>query len=147
MDELSNVLHNSSLDKIGGEGTTSTLAGIVEAVAVASILFEIIKRVEKLSESVEDLGKRARFKPRSTTKVAPPPVPADSEKEKEKKKNQNEHQNEKSSHLLHRGTVKPINDGDHVIIPVCPTVTCQQESAPEIDETSPNKPVLSVAVN
>lgn len=78
---------------------TNDLLEVVPGATVASILIEIVKCVEKISESVHELSNLAHFKDIEAT-VSP----------------------EKSQQLLHRGSVNPVNlDGDddeHVIITI-----------------------------
>lgn len=66
------------------------LLSIVPAATVASILVEIVNCVEEISESVNELSQLAHFK-----KVDPTVSP-------------------EKPHLLHRGTVNPVFDGDNV---------------------------------
>ncbi|CAN1772449.1 Aluminum-activated malate transporter 8 [Linum perenne] len=71
---------------------------IVPVATVASILVETVKSVEKLTESVHELANLAHFKSLKAT-VSP----------------------EKQAQLLHRGSIKPVLDGDdadHVVITV-----------------------------
>ncbi|XP_015900377.3 aluminum-activated malate transporter 8 [Ziziphus jujuba] len=66
------------------------LLAIIPAATVASVLVEIVNCVEKISESVNELSQLAHFK-----KVDPTVSP-------------------EKPHLLHRGTVNPVLDGDSV---------------------------------
>lgn len=61
------------------------LLQIVPAVTVASTLIDIIKCIEEIAESIYELSEKAHFK----TTVSP-----------------------EKPHILHRGIVKPVNDGD-----------------------------------
>lgn len=89
--DLENALKEASLN-------TLDLQAIVPAATVASTLIEIVKCIEKISGSVTDLSNRAHFK-----EVEPNVSPEG-----------------KASHLLHRGSVNPVLDGDsnHVVITI-----------------------------
>ena len=78
------------------------LLAVISAATVASLLVEIVQTVEKISEAVYELAQMARFKMVEPT-VSP----------------------EKQPHLLHRGTVKTVSDGEsnHVVITVLETTT------------------------
>ncbi|CAI9097598.1 OLC1v1034067C2 [Oldenlandia corymbosa var. corymbosa] len=131
MNELASVLDKFSLNQIGGRG--GTLAEIVQVIAAASVLAEIIKNVERLSESANELAKRARFK-----------APADHDKHD----HQHQQPPEKSHIILHLGSVKPVSDDvDHVIIPVRGIVTREEEPGMGNREICPpNKPVFSLSL-
>lgn len=88
IDDLKSTLEASSLGK-------SDLLEIIPAITVASLLIDISKCVEKISESIHELSDKACFK---SLKSA-------SEK----------------SQILHKGTVKPLDGGEddgHVVINV-----------------------------
>ncbi|KAK6147309.1 hypothetical protein DH2020_018221 [Rehmannia glutinosa] len=87
-DDLKNILESSSLP------TKPDLQEITPLLVITSLLIDIIKSVEKLSVSVDELSQKARFrKPKSTPG--------------------------KQQHLLHRGIVKPVCD--HVVIDITET--------------------------
>ncbi|KAK6147300.1 hypothetical protein DH2020_018212 [Rehmannia glutinosa] len=84
--DLKNILENSSLP------TKVDLQEIMPLLVITSVLIDIIKSVENISVSVDELSQKARFrKPKSTPG--------------------------KQQHLLHRGIVKPVGD-DHVVIEI-----------------------------
>ncbi|KAK6147322.1 hypothetical protein DH2020_018234 [Rehmannia glutinosa] len=84
--DLKSILETSSLP------TKSDLQEIMPLLVITSLLIDIIKCVEKLSVSVDELSQKARFrKPKSTP-------------------------GKQQLHLLHRGIVKPV--GDHVVIEI-----------------------------
>lgn len=89
--DLENALKEASLN-------TLDFQAIVPAATVASTLIEIVKCIEKISGSVTDLSNLAHFK-----EVEPNVSPEG-----------------KASHLLHRGSVNPVLDGDsnHVVITI-----------------------------
>ncbi|KDP36114.1 hypothetical protein JCGZ_08758 [Jatropha curcas] len=91
INELKVILKASSLEQ-------ADLFAIVPAATVASTLVEVVKCVDKLAESVEELANLAHFKNVEAT-VSP---------------------ESKSQLLLHRGTVNPVLDGenDHVVITI-----------------------------
>lgn len=100
------------------------LLAIVPAATVASILVEIVKCVEKISESVHELSQLAQFKGVEPT-VSP----------------------EKQQHLLHRGSVNPVLDGDdssahddHVVIITVIDDQTAGRNTPEIIENVPHAP-------
>ena len=79
--DLEIALNDASLDE-------TDLLDIIPDATVASILIEIVKCIEKVSESVHELSGLAHFKG-----VEPTVTP-------------------EKSQLLHRGTIKPIPDRD-----------------------------------
>lgn len=83
-DELKNIMENSSFP------TRAELKEIVAILVIASVLTDIIKFVEKISVSVNELSQKAGFKDVTSTAAAA---------------------------LLHRGSVKPVG-GDHVVIDI-----------------------------
>lgn len=99
--DLEIALNAASLDE-------TDLLEIIPDATVSSILIEIVKCVEKVSESVHELAGLAHFKGVEAT-VTP-----------------------EKSQILHRGTIKPVPDGDGdatemVII----TVDEESSSSPE----------------
>ncbi|KAK4432607.1 Aluminum-activated malate transporter 8 [Sesamum alatum] len=97
--------------------TEAHLQEIMPALVVASVLLDIIKCIDKISLSVHELSRMARFKkPKSTATVV-----------LEKQQQQ----------LLHRGIVKPIDDiaddDNHVVIEVHGT----SQDSPEIKNVQP----------
>ncbi|KAH6762135.1 aluminum activated malate transporter family protein [Perilla frutescens var. hirtella] len=84
-DELKNIMENFPLP------TKADLKEIVPILVIASVLIDIIKFVEKISVSVNELSRKAGFKELKSTAIT----------------------NDKQ--LLHRGTVKPVDDGVVVI--------------------------------
>ncbi|KAK3028943.1 hypothetical protein RJ639_037607 [Escallonia herrerae] len=105
VDDLKDALEAFTLGK-------SDLLEILPAVTVASILTDISKCVQKIAESIHEISDLASFK-RVNLMVAP----------------------DLKLQLLHRGSVKPIADGDHVVIRVQQT-SCSD--SPE-DRTSQAK--------
>ncbi|CAI9760884.1 unnamed protein product [Fraxinus pennsylvanica] len=91
--ELKSIIESSS------SLATEDLQEIMPTLVVSSVLIDIIKCVEKISESIHELSKKALFKKANST-VTP-------EKQQQKQ-------------LLHFGIVKPINDTDcdHVVIEI-----------------------------
>ncbi|XVF55856.1 hypothetical protein PTKIN_Ptkin06aG0070300 [Pterospermum kingtungense] len=63
---------------------------IVPAATVASILIEIVKSVDKISEAVHELSQLAHFNKTMEPTVSP----------------------EKPQHLLHKGVIQPVSDAD-----------------------------------
>ncbi|KAG8376809.1 hypothetical protein BUALT_Bualt09G0102500 [Buddleja alternifolia] len=93
-DELKIILENSSLP------TNADVQEIMPLLVVASVLIDIIKCVEKISSSVNELSQKARFKKTNSTAAI-----------------------EKQQQLLHRGIVKPVDDinvddDDHLVIEI-----------------------------
>ncbi|KAA8516805.1 hypothetical protein F0562_017085 [Nyssa sinensis] len=92
VDDLKSALQTASVGK-------ADLLEIIPAVTIASILIDINKCVEKLADSIDELSHLAHFKNVEST-VTP----------------------EKPQQFLHRGTVKPVGDGEndgdgaHVVI-------------------------------
>ncbi|KAL2250843.1 UNVERIFIED_CONTAM: Aluminum-activated malate transporter 8 [Sesamum indicum] len=84
-DGFKNVLENSSLS------TKTDLQEIMPVLVTASILIDIIRCVEEISVSIDELSQKARF--RKPIKSL-----------------------EKQQQLLHRGIVKPVND--HVVLEI-----------------------------
>lgn len=84
-DGFKNVLENSSLS------TKTDLQEVMPVLVTASILIDIIRCVEEISVSVDELSQKARF--RKPIKSL-----------------------EKQQQLLHRGIVKPVND--HVVLEI-----------------------------
>ncbi|KAF3442748.1 hypothetical protein FNV43_RR16665 [Rhamnella rubrinervis] len=107
------------------------LLTIVPTTTVASILVEIVKCVEKISESMHELSQLAQFKSVEPT-VSP----------------------EKQLHLLHRGSVNPVLDGDDstafddhvVIITVLDDQKAGKNTPEEIIENVPQAPKPSGVV-
>lgn len=119
-----------ALESVSSLEDDTDLLAIVPAATVASILVEIVKCVEKISESVHELSQLAQFKSAEPT-VSP----------------------EKQLHLLHRGSVNPVLDGDdssaHVDHVVIITVLDDQtagRNTPEIVENVPQAPKPREAV-
>ncbi|EOA32513.1 hypothetical protein CARUB_v10015793mg [Capsella rubella] len=73
--------------------TDKDLLEIIPGVTMASILIEVVNCVEKISEAVEELSGLAHFKETLDPKILSAEI--------------GQHQ------LLHRGTVKPVLDGDN----------------------------------
>ncbi|KAA8518456.1 hypothetical protein F0562_015930 [Nyssa sinensis] len=92
VDELKSALQSASLGK-------ADLLEIIPAITVASILIEINKCIEKIAESIHELSHLAHFSSVEATATM-----------------------EKPPQLLHRGSVKPVGDGDddgdavHIVI-------------------------------
>ncbi|KAG8376813.1 hypothetical protein BUALT_Bualt09G0102900 [Buddleja alternifolia] len=80
-DELNIILENSSLP------TNADVHEIMPLLVVASVLIDIIKCVEKISSSVNELSQKARFKKTKSTAAI-----------------------EKQQQLLHREIMKPVDD-------------------------------------
>ncbi|KAL2457243.1 Aluminum-activated malate transporter 8 [Abeliophyllum distichum] len=101
--ELKSILESSS------SLAKPDLQEIMPALVVASILIDIIKCIEKISESIHELSGKAHFKNNANSTITP-------EKQQQKQ-------------LLHRGIVKPINDAncDHVAIEI--HGTCEDNSS------------------
>lgn len=95
-----NHLKSALRDPASMKNITLDLPAIVPAATVASILIEIVYCVEQITESVNELSDAAHFKKKVETTVSP----------------------ETGKHLLHRGTVNPVFDGDggsnHVVITI-----------------------------
>ncbi|CAH2054018.1 unnamed protein product [Thlaspi arvense] len=73
------------------------LLEMIPGVTMASILIEIVNCVEKISEAVGELSDLAHFKQNLDPKLSP--------------ELGQQHQNQQ--HLLHRGSVKPVLEGDN----------------------------------
>ncbi|KAL2503116.1 Aluminum-activated malate transporter 8 [Forsythia ovata] len=101
--ELKSILESSS------SLAKPDLQEIMPALVVASILIDIIKCIEKISESIHELSGKAHFKNNANSTITP-------EKQQQKQ-------------LLHRGIVKPINDAncDRVAIEI--HGTCEDNSS------------------
>ncbi|KAL2481797.1 Aluminum-activated malate transporter 8 [Abeliophyllum distichum] len=101
--ELKSILESSS------SLAKPDLQEIMPALVVASILIDIIKCIEKISESIHELSGKAHFKNNANSTITP-------EKQQQKQ-------------WLHRGIVKPINDAncDHVAIEILGT--CEDNSS------------------
>lgn len=82
-DELKNIMENSSFP------TKAELKEIAAILVIASVLTDIIKFVEKIAVSVNELSQKAGFTEVTST----------------------------AAQLLHRGSVKPVG-GDHVVIDI-----------------------------
>ncbi|KAM7505054.1 hypothetical protein LguiB_003958 [Lonicera macranthoides] len=82
IDDLKATMESSSIER-------EELLQIVPVVTVASTLIEIIKCVEEIAESIYELSEKAHFKSSLKSTVSP-----------------------EKPHILHRGIVKPVNDGD-----------------------------------
>lgn len=98
------------------------LQAIIPAATVALTLTEIVKCVEKISDSVTELSNLAHFKKVEAT-VSP---------------------EGKASQLLHRGTVNPVLDGDsnHVVI----TINEEADSPENENPKAPKHPAQRVPV-
>ncbi|XP_024028416.1 aluminum-activated malate transporter 8 [Morus notabilis] len=105
----------------------SDLLAIISAATVASILVEIVDCVEKISEAVHELSQMARFKKVENT-VSPETKP--------------------KQMLLHRGSVKPVLDGDqrpdHVTITVLDTASIDSLENVNVKPQGPKKPIEEV---
>ncbi|KAL0374788.1 UNVERIFIED_CONTAM: Aluminum-activated malate transporter 8 [Sesamum radiatum] len=88
-DDFKNILETSSVS------TKTDLQEIMSVLVTASVLIDIIRCVEKISVSVDELSQKAGF--RKPIKSL-----------------------EKQQQLLHRGIVKPVND--HVVLEISETV-------------------------
>ncbi|KAL0337063.1 UNVERIFIED_CONTAM: Aluminum-activated malate transporter 8 [Sesamum calycinum] len=113
-DDLKRILETSSLP------TEADLQEIMPALVVSSVLLDIIKCIDKISLSVHELSRMARFKkPKSTPTVLLP-------------------EKQQQSTLLHRGIVKPVDDiaydDDHVVIEVHGTAS---QDSPEMKNVHP----------
>ena len=97
----------------------SNLLAIISAATVASTLVEIVECVEKISESVHELSQMAHFKKVEAT-VSP----------------------EKPQTLLHRGTVKPVLDGDNDHV----TITIHEIASDSPEKEKPQAPKPRVEV-
>ncbi|CAK7342033.1 unnamed protein product [Dovyalis caffra] len=97
------------------------LLGIMPALTVASILFQIVICVEKISETVHELSTLAHFK--SVEPTVSPEKPQ----------------------LLHRGTINPVLDGDsdHVVITIHGTSTDSPENYENPQAPKPTSDVAS----
>ncbi|KAL3532170.1 hypothetical protein ACH5RR_005691 [Cinchona calisaya] len=100
VDELTSVLE--TLSSSAKPPADHGIMEITQAIAIASILVEIIKCVERISESVFELSKQARFNKNCSTTLSPSTTTTPPEK----------------THILHHGKVKLVNhvDGGHVVI-------------------------------
>ncbi|KAI3472082.1 hypothetical protein Pfo_029118 [Paulownia fortunei] len=108
--DLKSILENSLLP------TKADLQEIMPLLVIACVLIDIIKFVEKISVSVDELSQKAHFqKPKSTTTPG------------------------KQQQLLHRGIVKPV--GDHVVIEISETTV----DSPENKKLHCEKPVDDIA--
>lgn len=110
-----------------GMGDSGLLA-IISAATVASILVEIVDCVEKISEAVHELSQMARFKKVEAATVSPETKP--------------------KQMLLHRGSVKPVLDGDqrpdHVTITVIDTASTDSSENVNVKPQGPKKPIEEV---
>ncbi|KAL0410187.1 UNVERIFIED_CONTAM: Aluminum-activated malate transporter 8 [Sesamum latifolium] len=88
-DDFKNILETSSLS------TKTDLQEIMSVLVTASVLIDIIRCVEKISASIDELSQKAGF--RKPVKSL-----------------------DKQQQLLHRGIVKPVND--HVVLEISETV-------------------------
>ena len=116
-----NAIENLRLAlKLSFPETDKDLLEIIPGVTMASTLIYIVNYVEKISEAVEELSVLAHFKETLDPKLSP---------------ELGQH------HLLHKGTVKPVLEGDneeecnnspHVVIAV------HDEQPPTVNENNVN---------
>lgn len=116
VEDLKTALDQSSTSAYNIKDTD--LLAIVPAATMASILVEIVKCVEEISESVHELSQLAHFSMKVEPTVSPEKQP---------------------QHLLHRGSVNPVlgGDDDFVIVTVVNDDQTAGRDTPEIIENIP----------